>query len=92
MSFLHETARVRSAVWRAAARAVAASGTLLITGHAPDVEGAPGPSPQSRFSADEVLAVVGRAWQAQVGELRRDGSGHHAGHVVTDLVVSLTRS
>ncbi len=91
VSFVHEALDIRTAVWRTAARAVADSGTLLITGHAPDVEGAPGPPPASRFTADEVLAVVGAQWSAEVREVRRDGIGRHAGHVVTDLVMSLTR-
>ncbi len=91
LSFLHEPARVRTAVWRAAARAVAAGGTLLITGHAPDVAGAPGPPPDTRFTADEVVTALGAPWHAEVREARREGIGRHAGHVVTDLIIALTR-
>jgi hypothetical protein len=40
---------------------------------------------------EEVLAVLGTAWHAEVNTLRRDGIGRHAGHVVTDLVMSFTR-
>jgi hypothetical protein len=91
LSFLHEPVHVRTAVWRAAAGAVAEGGTLLITGHAPDVEGAPGPPPETRFTAEEVLAVLGEHWHADIHAARRDGIGHHAGHVVTDVVITLTR-
>ena len=91
VSFLHEPESVRTAVWRSAAGAVAEGGTLLITGHAPDVEGAPGPPNETRFTADEVVAALGEHWHAQVREARRDGIGHHAGHVVTDLIMTLTR-
>lgn len=91
VSFLHESAHVRHAVWRAAASAVAEGGTLLITGHMPDVEGAPGPSPEKRFTADEVTAALGAPWRAHVREAHRDGVGHHAGHVMTDLIITLTR-
>ncbi len=91
LSFLHEPAHVRTAVWRTAARAVAEGGTLLITGHAPDIEGAPGPPPETRFTADEVVDALGESWQAHVRESHRDGIGRHAGRVVTDLIITLTR-
>lgn len=91
VSFLHEPEDVRTAVWRSAARAVAVGGTLLITGHAPDDEGAPGPPPETRFAADEVVAALGAPWRADVRESRRDGIGRHAGHVVVDLIMTLTR-
>jgi len=91
VSFLHEPARVRHAVWRTAASAVAEGGELLITGHRPDVEGAPGPPTETRFTADEVIAALGEPWRAHVREARRDGVGHHAGHVMTDLIITLTR-
>ena len=91
VSFLHEPAHVRHAVWRAAASAVAGEGTLLITGHRPDVQGASGPPPETRFTADEVIAALGAPWRAHVSEAQRDGVGHHAGHVMTDLIITLTR-
>ncbi|WP_291377858.1 class I SAM-dependent methyltransferase [Demequina sp.] len=91
VSFVHEPEHIRAAVWRAAARAVADPGTLLVTGHAPDVDGAPGPPTDTRFTVDEVLAVLGEPWRAEVREVRRVGTGHHAGHAVTDVVMSLTR-
>jgi SAM-dependent methyltransferase len=91
VSFLHEPEHVRHAVWRIAANAVAEGGTLLITGHAPDVEGAPGPAPSTRFTKDDVVAVLGAPWRARVRETHRDGVGNHAGHVMTDIVITLTR-
>jgi SAM-dependent methyltransferase len=92
VSFLHEPAQVRHAVWRTAASAVAEGGTLLITGHRPDVEGVSGPPPETRFTAEEVIAALGATWQADVREVHRDGVGHHAGHVMTDLIITLTRA
>ncbi len=91
VSFLHEPEHVRAAVWRSAARAVAEGGTLLITGHAPDVAGAPGPPAEMRFTAEEVVSALGAPWRADVREARRDGIGRHAGHVVIDLIMTLTR-
>ncbi len=91
VSFLHEPAHVRHAVWRTAASAVAEGGTLLITGHKPDAPGAPGPPPETRFTADEVIVALGAPWQARVRETDRDGVGHHAGYVMTDLIITLTR-
>lgn len=91
VSFLHEPEHVRHAVWRAAASAVAEGGTLLITGHAPDVEGAPGPPIETRFTADDVTAALGAPWRAHVRQSHRDGVGHRAGQVMTDLIITLTR-
>jgi SAM-dependent methyltransferase len=91
VSFVHESAHVRHAVWRAAARAVAAGGTLLITGHAPGKEDAPGPPPETRFTAAEVVAVLGESWRTEVREVHRQGIGGHAGQVVTDVIITLTR-
>lgn len=91
VSFLHEVFHVRAAIWRNAARAVAEDGTLLITGHALDVEGAPGPPADTRFTAEEVVAALGAPWHAEVREAYRDGIGRHAGHRMTDLVITLTR-
>ncbi len=91
LSFLHEPAPVRAAVWRVAAGAVGEGGTLVIAGHAPDVEGAPGPPPETRFTAEEVLAVLGEVWRADIHEAQRQGIGRHTGHVVTDVVITLTQ-
>lgn len=91
LSFLHEPRPIREAVWATARDAVADGGTLLITGHAPDVESAPGPPPETRFTANDVVKFLGDPWRIEVREQRRGGKGRHAGHVVTDLIVAAQR-
>lgn len=92
LSFFHEHRDVRHAVWRVAADAVAESGTLLITAHAPDADPtAPGPSADTRFDLSEIVHCIGEGWAVTYREVRRRAIGRHAGHTVTDMVVELSR-
>ena len=93
LSFFHEALEVRRAAWTVAASALAEGGTLLITGHAPDPrDGAPGPPPESRFTPEEVAEHLGDGWHHVYRELRREATGSHAGHSVTDFSMELTRA
>lgn len=93
LSFFHEAMSVRHAVWRTAARAVSDKGTLLITGHATDPSpGAPGPGAHTRFDRVEIVEVLGRGWVHTYREVRREAVGKHAGHVLTDVVIELSRA
>lgn len=91
VSFLHEGRAVRIPVWKHASQAVAPGGTLLVTGHAPDDAGTVGPPAEYRFTPDEVIAAVGEPWRCDLREVRREGVSRHVGHVVTDVVIALTR-
>ena len=93
LSFFHESPEIRRAVWSVAASAVAADGTLLITAHAPDADPhAPGPPAHRRFHIGELTDHLGPAWNLDYREVRRQATGHHAGHVVTDMVAELRRA
>ncbi|NTV40191.1 MAG: class I SAM-dependent methyltransferase [Demequinaceae bacterium] len=92
LSFFHEAQAVRHAVWRVAALAVGQGGTLLITAHAPDPSpDAPGPPSHTRFPLSELVTVIGEDWALGYREVRREGIGRHAGHIVTDAVAEFTR-
>ncbi len=92
LSFFHEASDVRHAAWKTAGRAVAQGGTLLITGHAADPNpDAPGPAAHTRFELAEVLDVMGDGWVHTYQELHREATGRHAGHILTDVVVELSR-
>ncbi len=94
LSFFHESRSVRVGVWQRASLAVAPMGTLLVSGHAVGTEGEGGPPADTRFTADEVVDAVtawDQRWRADVRQIRREGVGHHAGHVMTDEVIALTR-
>jgi len=92
LSYFHEARETRRAAWTVAASAVDAEGTLLITGHAPDPsDGAPGPPPESRFSPDEIADHLGDGWSHVYREIRREATGRHAGHMVTDFSMEFTR-
>jgi SAM-dependent methyltransferase len=92
LSFFHEPRETRHAVWRVAASAVADGGTLLITAHAPDADpAAPGPPAHRRFELDELVDCLGDGWALNYREVRRASVGHHAGHVVTDMVAEFRR-
>lgn len=93
LSFFHEAMQTRHAVWRVAASAVAAGGTLLITAHAPDEDPtAPGPPAHRRFELNELVDCIGEGWSLDYREVRREAVGHHAGHVVTDMVAEFRRA
>jgi len=92
LSLFHESRETRHAVWRVAASAVAEGGTLLITAHAPDADpAAPGPPAHRRFDLDELVDCIGEGWTVNYREVRREAVGHHAGHVVTDMVAEFRR-
>ena len=92
LSFFHESREARHAVWRVAASAVAEGGTLLITAHAPDADpAAPGPPAHRRFDLDELVDCIGEGWTLNYREVRREAVGHHAGHLVTDMVAEFCR-
>jgi SAM-dependent methyltransferase len=92
LSFFHESREIRHSVWRVAASAVAEGGTLLITAHAPDADPtAPGPPAHRRFDLDELVDCIGEGWTLHYREVRREAVGHHAGHVVTDMVAEFCR-
>lgn len=91
LSFFHESHETRLAVWRVAASAVAAGGTLLVTAHAPDPDpAAPGPPPHTRFELGELVDAMGAGWSLETRTVRREGLGRHAGHIVTDLIAAFT--
>ena len=92
LSFFHEAVETRLAAWTVAASAVSEGGTLLVTGHAIDPRvGAPGPPHDSRFGREELVEHFGEGWSMIHREIQREGSGHHSGHMMTDLAVELTR-
>jgi SAM-dependent methyltransferase len=92
LSFFHESRETRQAVWRVAASAVAEGGTLLITAHAPDADpAAPGPPAHRRFDLGQLVDCIGEGWTLNYREVRREAVGHHAGHVVTDMVAEFCR-
>ncbi|NYI41434.1 class I SAM-dependent methyltransferase [Demequina lutea] len=92
LSFFHESRETRHAVWRVAASAVAQGGSLLITAHAPDADPtAPGPPAHRRFGLDELVDCIGEGWTLNYREASREAVGHHAGHVVTDMVAEFRR-
>jgi len=92
LSFFHESRESRHSVWRVAASAVAEGGTLLITAHAPDADpAAPGPPAHRRFDLDELVDSLGEGWTLNYREVHREAVGHHAGHVVTDMVAEFCR-
>jgi SAM-dependent methyltransferase len=93
LSFFHESSETRHAVWRVAASAVAEGGTLLITAHAPDADPeAPGPPAHRRFDLDELVDYLGEGWTLNYREVRREAVGHHAGHLVSDMVAEFRRA
>ena len=91
LSFFHEHEALRKAAWRAAGALVSGSGTLLIAGHAPDAEDAPGPPSHTRFTADDVVEELGPDWASVVSLVERPGVGGHVGHVMSDVVIAFTR-
>lgn len=92
LSFFHESREVRQAVWSVAASAVAEGGTLLITAHALDPDPrAPGPPAHRRFDLGELVNHMGEGWTLTYREVRREGGGRHAGHVVTDMIAEFSR-
>jgi len=92
LSFFHESSEIRHAVWNVAASAVAEGGTLLITAHAPDADPtAPGPPAHRRFALEELVECIGEGWSLDYREVRREAVGHHARHVVTDMVAEFRR-
>ena len=91
LSFFHESPEIRHAVWNVAASAVAEGGTLLITAHAPSADpDAPGPPAHRRFDENELVDWFGEGWTLTFREIRRGAVGHHAGHVVTDMVAEFS--